>query len=119
MRIKLDENLGDRGADILRKADVATVVEQGLVSVSDDSLIEICRAERRSLVTLDLDFSNPLRFDPTRYPGVAVLRPHHPGTPHPWCSTASLLQDFWNSTALSLYGLASMAIEGKLSDSAA
>lgn len=62
MKIELDENLGNRGADVLRAAghDVATVVEEGLSSASDDRLIEACRSERRRLVTLDLDFSNPL-----------------------------------------------------------
>ena len=76
MKIKLDENLGNRGADILRAAghDVATVVEERLSSASDDRLIDVCRSERRCLVTLDLDFGNPLRFDPSRHSGIAFLR---------------------------------------------
>ena len=45
MKIKLDENLGNRGAEILRAEgySVTTVVEKGLSSASDDRLIEICR----------------------------------------------------------------------------
>ncbi|MGH7230304.1 MAG: DUF5615 family PIN-like protein [Nitrospiraceae bacterium] len=55
--IKLDENLGRRCADLLRKAahDVATVPEQRLCSSSDRQLIDICRAEARCLLTMDLD----------------------------------------------------------------
>lgn len=34
--------------------------------------------EGRVLVTLDLDFSNVLRFLPERYAGIAVLRVPHP-----------------------------------------
>ena len=76
MRIKFDENLGDRGADILRAAghDVSTVVEEELCAASDVELIEVCRSERKCLVTLDLDFSNPILFDPAHYYGIAVLR---------------------------------------------
>ena len=42
MKIKLDENLGNRGAEILRAAgySVTTVVEEALSSASDDRLIE-------------------------------------------------------------------------------
>jgi hypothetical protein len=31
-------------------------------------------ASNRALVTLDLDFANPIRFPPRRTPGIAVLR---------------------------------------------
>jgi hypothetical protein len=37
-------------------------------------LIERCQVEGRALVTLDLDFGNPLVFKPSRYAGIAVLR---------------------------------------------
>ncbi len=76
MKIKLDENLGRMGAELLRAAgyDVATVFEQQLMAATDNQLISVCAAEGRCLVTLDLDFSNPFRFPPDEYSGIAVLR---------------------------------------------
>lgn len=76
MKLKLDENLGASARDELVRVghDVTTVPDQALTSATDEALIEHCRAEGRALVTLDLDFANPLRFPPQRYPGIAVLR---------------------------------------------
>ena len=67
MRIKLDENLGARRAvELLRSADhdVATVPDQRLQAASDVGLAEVCRAEDRCLVTLDLGFSVAYTLQP-------------------------------------------------------
>jgi predicted nuclease of predicted toxin-antitoxin system len=76
MKLKLDENLGKRGREILSAAghDVATVASQSLEKAEDSKLIECCRREKRALVSLDLDFANPLHFRPSDYSGIAVLR---------------------------------------------
>lgn len=80
MKAKLDENLGRRAIELFRASghDVSTVTEQQLGGTSDDKLVEVCRHEDRVLVTLDLDFSNVLRFPPERYSGLVVLRVPHP-----------------------------------------
>lgn len=76
MKIKLDENIGQRGKNLLIESghDVTTVVEQNLESAPDTKVIQVCQNEQRCLVTLDLDFSNPLQFNPVNYSGIAVLR---------------------------------------------
>ena len=77
MRIKLDENLGARRAvERLRSAghDVATVPDQQMQAASDVRLAEVCRAEDRCLVTLDLGFSDSVRFVPSGFSGIVVLR---------------------------------------------
>lgn len=84
MRIKLDENLGERGRRLFADAghDVSTVKDQGLEGAEDPAVIDVCRAEGRCLVTLDLDFSNPFVFPPERYAGIAVIRLPHRVTPN-------------------------------------
>lgn len=66
MRVKLDENLGRRAAEAFRAAghDVATVHQQKLASATDQQVFDVCVSEGRLLVSLDIDFANPLRFDP-------------------------------------------------------
>ena len=76
MKLKLDENLGGSALRYLEQAgyDVSTVALQKLCGADDRSLIDICAAEGRCLLTLDLDFSNPLQFPPAFYAGIIVLR---------------------------------------------
>lgn len=90
MRLKLDENLGRSAARVLVEAghDVATVVGQGLAGGRDEELFRLCADEHRALVTLDLDFSNPLRFDPSAASGIVVLRMPEP--PKDACGLSSL-----------------------------
>lgn len=71
MKLKLDENIDLRIISLLRLAghDVATVPEQGLSSVPDVEVIDVCRREGRCLVTADRGFGNRLRKKrfPPRY----------------------------------------------------
>ena len=106
MKLKLDENLGRRGAEILSATghEVMTVGDQRMTSAPDEHLLAVCHSEGRCLVSVDLDFSNPLRFPPHEYSGVAVLRPSSPITLpelHQCCTTL-------------LAGLAQESIIGKL-----
>lgn len=95
MKIKLDENLGPTIARIFHDAghDVCLVREQGLGGRDDSVLIEVCRAEGRCLVTLDLDFGQILNFPPSRYPGIAILRLPEPMSQHDLHEAARTLLD--------------------------
>ncbi len=77
MRFKLDENLGFRTGSLIREAghEVETVAEEKLSGADDRDLFARCSAEARCLITLDLDFSDALRFPPHGTSGIAVLRP--------------------------------------------
>jgi predicted nuclease of predicted toxin-antitoxin system len=76
VNLKLDENLGHTAAELFRQGGhgVETVHSQRLSGAPDAEVIAMCRREQRCLVTLDLDFSNPLMFKPWKYAGIAVLR---------------------------------------------
>jgi predicted nuclease of predicted toxin-antitoxin system len=76
MKIKLDENIGTLGKDLLEADghDVTTVVSQQLGGATDVRLYESCRGEGRVLVTLDHDSGDVLRFPPEATAGIVVLR---------------------------------------------
>jgi len=75
-----------------------------LSGASDHDLIDACRREGRCLVTLDLDFSNPLVFKPWEYAGIAVLR----------LPSRSLDTDLWEACEVLLKGLRAAPISGRL-----
>jgi predicted nuclease of predicted toxin-antitoxin system len=77
MKFKLDENFGTRTQRLFMEAgyDVQTVRQQNLQGTPDSNLYEVCKAEERCLITLDLDFSNVFRFPPENTAGIIVIRP--------------------------------------------
>jgi predicted nuclease of predicted toxin-antitoxin system len=93
VRFKLDENLGKQIAEILRESgyDVATVPDQKMWGTNDNTLIETCSTERRCLITLDMEFGNPLLFKPADYSGIIVLRLPSKPTPQDLLDLAGTL----------------------------
>jgi predicted nuclease of predicted toxin-antitoxin system len=78
VRFKVDENLPIDVADLLISAgyDALTVFDQRLIGEADNRILEICRQEKRALITLDLDFSDVRSYPPQDYFGLIVLRLH-------------------------------------------
>jgi hypothetical protein len=83
VRFKLDENVPAAISRPIAAAghDVKTVSGEGISGCEDQTLCDVCRAEQRILVTLDMDFANPLRFPPEAAAGIIVLRPPRPLLP--------------------------------------
>ncbi|MDP2896414.1 MAG: DUF5615 family PIN-like protein [bacterium] len=106
MTFKLDENLGARTQQLFLAAghEVQTVRDQGLGGCSDEHLYEVCRAEQRCLVTLDLDFADITRFPPTQSKGIVVIRvPRNPN----FALLEQLVRQF-------LQAISQMSVEKKL-----
>ena len=76
MKLQLDENLDVRLVSSLSQAghEVTTVRDQGLGGIDDQALYVRCGSESRTLVTLDLDFANVLRYAPEASGGLVVFR---------------------------------------------
>ncbi len=83
MRFKVDENLPSEVADLLRSHghDALTIFDQQMCGELDPKVADVCKVERRSLVTLDLDFSDIRTYPPHFYPGIIVLRPRSQDKP--------------------------------------
>lgn len=76
MKFKVDQNLPNEFGPLLRQAGFeAHTVESEALSGADDLVIsERARAEGRTLITLDLGFSDIRAYPPQTYPGIVVLR---------------------------------------------
>jgi len=76
VRFKLDGNLGHVPAEQLRAGghDVSTVRDEAMQEASEQTVLDAARRERRCLVTLDVEFGNPLVFRPAAFPGIVIIR---------------------------------------------
>ena len=103
MRFKLDENLDLRLVPLLEESrhDVDTVHGERLTGSQDDVIYEACVHSGRVLVSLDLDFANPMRFPPGETPGIVIVRPARPLLPLIRATLAAALPEL---TARSLAG---------------
>lgn len=74
--VKLDENVPDSVAPILRQAghDVALARDEQLAGVPDDRVLAAASNEGRVLVSLDRGFANVLQHPPDATAGIVVIR---------------------------------------------
>lgn len=97
----------------LAEHDVATVPGQGLISASDEELVSVCHSEGRCLVTCDgsranrrrhRGFGNRLKYNPSDYAGITLIRlPSHP-----------TFEDWREAIETLILGLEQTEVEGKL-----
>lgn len=80
IRLKLDENFPSSLSEWLRQkgSDAESVFEENLSGADDEAIYSKCQEENRCLVTLDLDFSNIIRFPAEHTQGIIVIRPNRP-----------------------------------------
>jgi predicted nuclease of predicted toxin-antitoxin system len=93
MRFKTDENVHPDVAEYLRQQghDALTVWDEALRGTADDHLAQVCQAERRALITLDLDFADIRSYPPEQFAGMIVLRLSSQSRSHVLQSVARLL----------------------------
>ncbi|MEH2228131.1 MAG: DUF5615 family PIN-like protein [Nostoc sp.] len=106
MKLKLDENIDLRVVTLLQLAghDVATVPGQGLSSAPDPEVIDVCRCEGRCLVTCDRGFGNRLKYNPSNYSGIVIIR----------LSSRYTFADWREAIEILITGLESADVTGKL-----
>lgn len=77
MKIKVDEDLSEKIASVLREAghDVQTVLDERLGGTKDPDLWKIVQSEKRFLVTADKGFGDIRRYPPRSHEGILLLRP--------------------------------------------
>ncbi len=83
-KVKLDENLGEGHARLLRQAgyDVQRVYDEGLSGQSDEIVWARSCQEGRLFITLDLDFADIRRYATRPHPGVLLVRAKTRGQQH-------------------------------------
>ena len=81
MRIRLDENIPFRLADILNRMghEVDSVQQEGLSGQNDELIWKTTQEANRFLITQDLDFSDIRQFAPGTHYGLLLVRLRDPG----------------------------------------
>jgi len=81
MKIKLDENMPSRLAEMLSQLghDVDTVMSEGLSGRDDDTVWNAAQEAGRFIITQDLDFSDTRIFAPGTHYGILLIRLRDPG----------------------------------------
>lgn len=76
MKFKIDENLPAEVAEILARAghDARTVFDEELTGQGDKTIAQVCQAEQRVLLSLDLDFADIRAYPPRDYVGIITVR---------------------------------------------
>lgn len=76
MRFKLDECVDARLTRLFEAEghDAETVFSEKVAGIDDKGIYDLCRREKRTLITQDMDFSNPFVFNPIPTEGIVVLR---------------------------------------------
>ena len=84
MKFKIDENLPIEMAELLSQAgyDAITVYDQNMAGESDSNIATVCQAEKRAIVTLDLDFADIRAYPPKDFFGLVVMRLKQQDKPH-------------------------------------
>ena len=94
MQFKLDENLPASLVSVFSAAghDAVSVIAQDLQGAPDATIAEVCRAEQRALVTLDVGFADIRLYPPRESPGIIVLRLRHQDVPYVKATIARVLR---------------------------
>jgi predicted nuclease of predicted toxin-antitoxin system len=81
MKIKLDENLPARLADILNRLghNTDTIPNEGYASSDDNQVWKLAQQTQRFLIAQDLDFSDIRKFIPGTHHGILLIRLRNPG----------------------------------------
>jgi len=84
MKFKVDENLPIEVVRLLEDNghDALTVLGQNLGGEPDSRIAQVCKEEKRALITLDTDFSDIRTYPPEEFFGLIVLRLKTQDKPH-------------------------------------
>lgn len=82
-RFAIDENVPIGVVELLKQAghEACTVADLDRRGAPDATLTQVCNAERRTLITHDLEFASILAYPPQQHAGLIVLRLAHQDAP--------------------------------------